>query len=84
LRFFTLSLIILAVVSWTWRATPVDRASSSQPFELNDALVPADGVPSWPIFSGGIIDTQEAPATVIFPLGRPIVLAPNSELTIEF
>ena len=84
MRFFKHSLIILAVVSWTWRATPVGRVSSSQPFGLNDALMPADGVLSWPIFSGGIIDTQEAPATVILPLGRPIVLAPNSELKIEF
>lgn len=76
-------LVIFTIVSSAWAAAPIGRVSSSQPFEMNGALVPVDGVPSWPLFPGDVVLTHAAPATVTFRGGSRIILDPNSELKIE-
>jgi hypothetical protein len=79
----TRQFVIFAAVLCAWAATPVARVSSSQPFKLNGATVPVEGIPSWPLAAGDVVTTQAAQATVVFRGGSRIVLEPNSELKIE-
>jgi hypothetical protein len=51
---------------------------------MNGAIVPVEGVPSWPLFVGDVIVTHSAPATVVFRGGSQVILEPNSTLKIEF
>jgi hypothetical protein len=84
LKTVALSLAVLALALCAWAVIPVGRVSSSQPFEMNGAMVPVEGVPSWPLSAGDVIVTHSAPATVIFRGGSQVILEPNSTLKIEF
>ena len=58
--------ITVAPALCAWGATPLGRVSSSQPFDLNGAIVPVAGIASWPLFAGDRVVTHSAPATVVF------------------
>src|SRR5664280_1248806 len=74
LKTVALPLAVLALALCAWAAIPVGRVSSSQPFEMNGAIVPVEGVPSWPLSVGDVIVTHSAPATVIFRGGSQVIL----------
>lgn len=57
--------------------------SSSEQFRLRGAVVPAGGVPSWPVWSGDEIATERAAATVFFGDGRSVTIKPNSIVRFE-
>jgi hypothetical protein len=64
--------------------TQLATITSSGPFQLRGAKVATGGgVPSWPVLAGDVIKTGSSAATVTFPDGSFIVIAPGSEARIE-
>jgi hypothetical protein len=73
-------LLIPVFVISAFAQTQLATITSSGPFELRGAKVATGGgVPSWPVLAGDVIKTGMYPATVTFPDGSFIVIAPGSE-----
>jgi len=64
---------------------PLATVTSTGPFQVHGANVPADGgVPSWPIMEGDTVQAgSSAPVTVTFANGSVLVLEPGSSARIE-
>jgi|SRR5581483_6617403 len=77
------AVVIAIVFLCAWAAPPAGYVSSPQPFEINGAVVPMDGMAAWPFFPGDLIVARSAPVTITFRDGSHIVLEPNSKLRID-
>jgi len=77
-----LAILILGACAFA-SPSPLGHISSTAPFQLNGAVVQVDGVPSWPVFEGDIVESQASPVTIVFLNGTRIVLAEHSKLKIE-
>jgi hypothetical protein len=80
-----------SVVAWmalaamtAWAQTQVATVTSSAPFSLSGATIaPGQGVPTWPVFSGGDLQAGNALTIVTFPDGSVVTLSPASEARID-
>src|SRR5437868_1420887 len=80
---FRTTLLFLTLILAAAAAPPVATVSSSTPFQLRGATVPAGGVPSWPVLAGDTIATADGSAQITFRDGSRIVLEKSSRVVIE-
>lgn len=66
----------------SFASLPVANVSSAQGFYLDGHAVAAAGVSSWPLVSGDDLTTTAAAATMFFPDGSRVKLAPQSRVKI--
>jgi hypothetical protein len=79
------SLIVLVIVALVAIAqAQIATVTSDGPFQLRGANVaPGQGVPSWPVLPGNTIKAGTMPATITFPDGSTIILAPGASATVN-
>lgn len=72
-----------SITTGTLAQTQVATVTSNSPFELRGATVkPSLAVPDWPVMPGDKIKAGNQPATLTFPDGSSIVLAPCAAATV--
>lgn len=80
MRFFLRPIAVVLVLSiFCLAQQQIATVASDSPFQLRGANVtPGQGVPYWPVLPGDKVTAGDTPATVTFPDGSTIVLAPHS------
>jgi hypothetical protein len=64
--------------------TQVATITSDSPFQLRGAgITPGQGVPSWPVMPGDIIQAGSTPLTLTFPDGSTIILSPGAKAKVD-
>lgn len=75
--------ISMAAGSVIFGASPVATVSSSSTFELHGAMVRTEGVPSWPMMAGDVINTSASSALIQFRDGSRVTLDAKSRAKVE-
>ena len=72
---------MLAALAWLSSAsTPVATVSCTEPFSLDERLIAAPGITSWPLMVGDDVETGIAPAMIVFLDGSSVKLAARSRI----
>jgi len=68
----------LLLASMAFAETQIATVTSDSPFQLRGvAITPGQGVPSWPVMPGDLIQAGQTPLTITFQDGSTGVLAPG-------
>lgn len=80
------ALLVLLLISASTLAAetqrPVGKLTAHEGVRLDGVLLPAEGIPSWPVTVGSTVQTGSFPA-VLFIGGERHVIAPNSGAVVE-
>jgi hypothetical protein len=66
-----------------YAGSDVATVTSGDPFSLNGATMPVQGISSWPVVAGDEISASAGAATVSFAAGSKVTLAKGAKARIE-
>lgn len=76
------AIALAALTTLSFASAPVATVSCTDPFGLDDHLITAPGITSWPLVSGDELETGAAPAILVFMDGSRVKLSAQSRVRV--
>ncbi len=73
----------LLIAAPLFAAAPVATVTAGAGLTINGKPIPAAGAPNWPVAAGDTLVTADAPASLAFPDGARLALAPHTRVALQ-